>query len=138
MEGDPSWSWGRSPEKAEARSPQGAATAPPRCLRHRGWKKETNHGRIEGAKGVSGNKARKKNHGRAPRDVFAGHAVAYKGGVKDSGKDLKPRASVKNERHLGDDMTSRDARLPLDSPGHHRNKADKDSAINIRSNDFAR
>ena len=40
-EGDPSSSWGRSLEKAEARSPPGAATAPQRCLRHRRRKMET-------------------------------------------------------------------------------------------------
>src|SRR5580704_7141328 len=36
LEGDPSSSWGRSLEKAEARSPQGAATAPKRCPRQKG------------------------------------------------------------------------------------------------------
>ena len=35
-EGDPNLFWGRSLEKAEARSPQGAATAPKQCPRERG------------------------------------------------------------------------------------------------------
>src|ERR1700743_2743746 len=40
-EGDPSSSWGRSQEKAEARSPQGASTASKRCLGEEGGTEST-------------------------------------------------------------------------------------------------